>query len=319
MSNTGWSRSESPFHAGELAIHARMGTEAQVDKLGRRLIQEFMPEQHQRFFAQLPYVIVGTIDANGHPWASILVGSPGFLSAQSDRILRVTAQPLDHDPLTAILKPGIDIGMLGIELHSRRRNRLNGTVTRTYGEGFEVQVRQSFGNCPQYIQARSLEWQDDRSPSPIYPITSLAAPEAAMIRAADTFFIATAYQVPSAAGGIDVSHRGGKPGFVRMDDDRTLTFPDFAGNCLFNTFGNLEMNPRAGLLFIDFNQGDVLYLTGYAEVIWEGDEILAYAGAERLVRFRLEQGYRVEESLPWRWSVPEFSPFLKSMGEWQME
>jgi uncharacterized protein len=206
MSNSGWTHPESPFHSGELAIHARMGIEAQMDKLGRRLIWESMPEPHQRFFAQLPYVIVGTIDPTGHLWASILVGSPGFLTAQSDRILQVMTQPLVGDPLAAILEPGIGIGMLGIELHSRRCNRLNGVVTTTHAEGFEVQVRQSFGNCPQYIQARNFELQDNRSAKSIDQITSLGELEQAMIAAADTFFIATAYQAPAAAGGVDVSH-----------------------------------------------------------------------------------------------------------------
>jgi uncharacterized protein len=115
---------------------------------------------------------------------------------------------------------------------------------------------------------------------------------------------------------VDVSHRGGKPGFVRIDDDQTLTVPDFSGNFYFNTFGNLELNPRAGLLFVDFAQGNLLYLTGTAQVIWEGAEISTYEGAERLFRFRLNQGYRVEGSLPLRWSTPEFSPFLEHTGSW---
>jgi len=123
---------------------------------------------------------------------------------------------------------------------------------------------------------------------------------------------ATAYQDKSAgaARGVDVSHRGGKPGFVRLNGEDTLTVPDFSGNCHFNTFGNLELNPRAGLLFVDFEQGNLLYLTGTAEVIWEGTEILTYPGAERLLRFHLVQGYRVEGSLPLRWSKPDFSRHL---------
>ncbi|MCU0566468.1 MAG: pyridoxamine 5'-phosphate oxidase family protein [Oculatellaceae cyanobacterium Prado106] len=142
----------------------------------------------------------------------------------------------------------------------------------------------------------------------------LGAAEQTLITQADTFFIATAYQASSAgaASGVDVSHRGGKPGFVRVNGDRTLTIPDFSGNLHFNTFGNLALNPHAGLLFIDFTAGHLLYLTGTAEVIWEGSEILDYAGAERLLRFLLCNGYRVERSLPLRWSDPEFSPFLIS-------
>ncbi|GAB4373347.1 MAG: hypothetical protein Kow00121_16500 [Elainellaceae cyanobacterium] len=321
MAIPGWTRSESPFHAGELAIQARFGAQERMDKVGRRVIREFLPEQHQQFFTQLPYVIVGTVDVFGNLWASILVGEPGFISSPDDRTLQVAAQPLFGDPLATTLADGIDIGMLGIELHTRRRNRMNGTITAIHANGFEVKVGQSFGNCPQYIQARMYQLKefDLTTPKPIHEITALSAPERMAIASADTFFIATAYQDTAAgsARGVDVSHRGGKAGFVRIDDDHTLTVPDFSGNCHFNTFGNLELNPRAGLLFVDFEQGNLLYLTGTAEVIWEGAEVSTYAGAERLLRFHLEHGYRVEGSLPLRWSTPEFSPFLDNTGSWE--
>lgn len=319
MASPAWTRTESPFHAGELAIHTRMGSQERMDKQGRRFIREYMPEQHQAFFAQLPYLIAGTVDAAGAPWASILVGEPGFLSSPDDRTLRVGASPLFGDPLATTLAGGIDIGLLGIELPTRRRNRLNGVVTAVDADGFTVQVAQSFGNCPQYIQARqsTLGAFDPTTSKPIVSISALGDTDRAMIAAADTFFIATAYQDESAgaAGGVDVSHRGGKPGFIRLEGD-TLTVPDFSGNCMFNTFGNLELNPRAGLLFMDFDRGTVLYLTGTAEVIWEGDEISTYPGAERLFRFQLNLGYRVENSLPLSWSEPEFSPFLDDTGPW---
>ncbi len=320
MAIPGWTHSESPFHAGELAIQARIGVQERMDKQGRRVIREFLPEQHREFFAQLPYVIVGTVDTSGHPWASILVGNPGFLSTPDERTLQVTAQPLFGDPLGANLAEGIDIGFLGIELPTRRRNRMNGIVTSIRNNSFEVQVQQSFGNCPQYIQARQSELQPFNvlDPKPIHRVDRFGEVEQAMIAMADTFFIATAYQATSAgmASGVDVSHRGGKPGFVKIDDDQTLTIPDFSGNNHFNTFGNLELNPHAGLLFIDFQQGDLLYLTGTAEVVWEGDEIYDYAGAERLLRFHLQWGYQVAGSLPLRWSEPEFSPFLEPLGSW---
>ncbi|NET04782.1 MAG: flavin-nucleotide-binding protein [Symploca sp. SIO2B6] len=320
MANPGWTRTESPFHTGELAIQARMGVQERMDKQGRRVIREYLPPQHRQFFAQLPYVIVGTVDGSGNIWASALVGEPGFLFSNDEHTLRVTAKPLFGDPLANNLADGVDIGFLGIELHTRRRNRLNGVVSLTDADGFEVHVRQSFGNCPQYIQARMFELVefDLATPKPIHEITALSEPERAMIAGADTFFIATAYQDQSAglASGVDVSHRGGKPGFVHIDGDDTLTVPDFSGNCHFNTFGNLELNPHAGLLFMDFEQGDLLYLTGTAEVIWEGDQISNYAGAERLFCFHLEKGYRVDGSLPLRWSKPEFSPFLENTGSW---
>lgn len=320
MTNAGWLRLESPFHAGERAIHDRFGLQKRMEQQGRRMVREHLTDQHQQFVAQLAYVIVGTVDAADRPWTSILVGAPGFLTAPNDGTLQVTAQPLFGDPLATTIIKDMDIGLLGIELHTRRRNRLNGKISEIRDDGFDVQIRQSFGNCPQYIQDRmfALDAIDPTLPKTIDPIVTFGTAERSMITAADTFFITTAYQDPSAgaAKGVDVSHRGGKPGFVRIDDDRTLTIPDFSGNFHFNTFGNLALNPNAGLLFLDFNQGHLLYLTGTAEVIWEGAEIRLYEGAERLLRFHLDRGYRVEKSLPLRWSEPEFSPFLDRMGNW---
>jgi uncharacterized protein len=317
--STGWTHTESPFHAGELAIQTRLGIQERIDRQGRRFIREYLTEQHQQFFAQLPYLIVGTVDASDNLWASMLAGEPGFLSSPNDRTLEIAAKPRLGDPLAVILTSGIEIGLLGIELHTRRRNRLNGIVKSVQMDGFTVQVKQSFGNCPQYIQARTVDWHNIELniSETAHEVTALSA-EQAMIAASDTFFIATAYQDESAgfAKGVDVSHRGGKPGFVRIDNDHTLTIPDFSGNGHFNTFGNLELNPRAGLLFVDFEQGNLLYLTGTAEVVWEGAEISTYAGAERLMRFHLLKGYRVAGSLPWRWSAPEMSPFLDRMGSW---
>lgn len=320
MAISGWTHTQSPFHAGELAIQARLGVQEQMDRQGRRVIREFLPEQHRQFFAQLPFLIAGTVDAVGNPWASILVGTPGFLSTPNDHTLHIAATPLFGDPLATTLTNGIDIGLLGIELPTRRRNRLNGTVIATQNDRIEVQVKQCFGNCPQYIQARRSELAEfDREKAQlVHSIERFGEPERTIVTTSDTFFIATAYRAESAgaASGVDVSHRGGKPGFVRIDDDYTLTIPDFVGNNHFNTFGNLELNPRAGLLFIDFEQGSLLYLTGTAKVIWEGAEILAYAGAERLLRFQLDRGYLVQGSLPLSWSAPEFSPFLNRMGSW---
>lgn len=328
MENRGWAQTDSPFHPGELAMQARLGVQDRIDRQGRRMIRNYLPEQHREFFAQLPYVLVGTVDSDGRPWASILMGEPGFISSpagegaapEEHRTLCIDAQPLYGDPLHSTLAVGADIGLLGIELHSRRRNRINGTVTTLRPEGFTVAVGQSFGNCPQYIQARRFDLRsvDLSAPKPVHALTALGDLDREMIAVADTFFIATAYQdaAAGAASGVDVSHRGGQPGFVRIDDPQTLTIPDFSGNLHFNTFGNLALNPRAGLVFLDFDRGNLLYLTGTAEVIWEGEAVATYAGAERLLRFHLEKGYRVEGSLPLGWSAPELSPFLHNTGPW---
>ena len=320
MASPGWTRTQSPFHKGELALQARLGAQERMDKQGRRFIRDYFTEQHRTFFAQLPSVLVGTVDEGGNPWASILAGQPGFLSTPDNRTLQVAARPLFGDPLSHMLAKGIDIGFLGIELPTRRRNRANGVVADIQDDGFSVHLVQAFGNCPQYIQSRNHEWTsaDSTAPPTMQEFESLSAGDRADIATADTFFIATAYQDEFAglAKGVDVSHRGGKPGFVRIDLDGTLTVPDFSGNCHFNTFGNVEVNPRAGLLFVNFDRGNLLYLTGAAEVIWEGDEVDAFIGAERLFRFRTTRGYRVNGSLPLRWTAPEYSPSLERTGTW---
>lgn len=321
MLNPGWSHLESPFHAGEQAIQERVGVRAQIEAQGRRIIRDYLIEQHQQFYAQLPFLIAGTVDVNGQPWASILVGAPGFVFAPDDRTLQVNSKPLVGDPIAESIAVGSDIGLLGIEFSTRRRNRINGTITAVTPDGFTVQVGQSFGNCPQYIQSRTVKWRESIvSPASASTFSALSAPAIAMIAASDTFFIATASQGGKSypVQGVDVSHRGGKPGFVRLDDDRTLTFPDFAGNLHFSTIGNLLLNPVAGLLFIDFDRGDLLYLTGQAEVIWDSS-VAAFAGAERLIRFQLLQGCRVEASLPLRGSTPNYSPFLDRAGSWTSE
>ncbi|NEQ43752.1 MAG: flavin-nucleotide-binding protein [Leptolyngbya sp. SIOISBB] len=319
----GWQPAESPFHPGEQAIQTKLGGRDRMETLGRRMIRDFLPEQHQQFYAQLPYFLVGTVDRDGHPWVSILVGEPGFISTPHDRTLHIAAQPLLGDPLANHLAVGLDIGFLGIELHTRRRNRVNGVVRAMTPDGFDVEVRQTFGNCPKYIQARQFDLQafEPTATKPIQTLTQLGDAEREAIAAADTFFIATAYldDTASLAKGVDVSHRGGQPGFIRVEGN-TLTVPDFTGNGFFNTFGNIEVNPRAGLLFIDFDQGNLLYLTGRAEVIWDGDpEIERYAGAERLFRFHLTTGVHVAGGLPLSGSPTELSPFLKETGPWLPE
>ncbi|MEO0867777.1 MAG: pyridoxamine 5'-phosphate oxidase family protein, partial [Cyanobacteria bacterium J06642_11] len=268
----GWQKDESPFHPGEQTVQTRVGGRDRTEAMGRKMVRSFLPEQHRQFYAQLPHLLVGTVDAEGNPWASMLVGEPGFISTPDDRTLHIAAQPLLNDPLVKNLTVGSKVGFLGIELHTRRRNRVNGVVSEITPDGFSVTVEQTFGNCPKYIQARQFNLQnfDNTTVKPVDAFTVLDRVKRDAIAAADTFFIATAYLDDEAdvTHGVDISHRGGSPGFVRVDGN-TLTIPDFSGNGIFNTFGNIEVNPRAGLLFIDFDKGNLLYLTGQAEVIWD--------------------------------------------------
>ncbi|MBL8706712.1 MAG: pyridoxamine 5'-phosphate oxidase family protein [Rhodospirillales bacterium] len=314
------------FHDGERALQARLGLAERLEQTGSRMVRDFMPDQHRDFFAMLPFLIVGSLDTKGRPWASILAGQPGFVQSPDPQTLTVAARPGFGDPLAENLSTGVPLGLLGIQPETRRRNRMNGRAMLLGSAGFAVEVDQSFGNCPKYIQARSprfvAEPETMRQEKPVLAESALLSDRAqAMVEGTDTFFLASASANPAQGGnqGVDVSHRGGKPGFVRVTRENgraVLTVPDFSGNMLFNSFGNLQVNPRAGLLFADFATGDLLYLTGTAEVIWDGPEVAAFAGAERLMRFTLEEGRLVPGALPLRWSRPVYAPQLAATGEW---
>ncbi|SIT32986.1 pyridoxamine 5'-phosphate oxidase family protein [Achromobacter sp. MFA1 R4] len=310
----------SPWHAGERQLQNHTGVAARMDLVGRKVIRDYMPDQHREFFAQLPFLVAGAVDAQGDPWAGILEGEPGFAASPDPHTLRIAAMPDTDDPLRAGLGPGKAVGLLGIELHTRRRNRMNGRIQAWDGKRFDVAVAQSFGNCPQYIQSRDFYFS--RSPSLRFAAAlpgqaGLDAAARALIAAADTFFVASYVDREDGDGGrsVDVSHRGGKPGFVRVDGD-VLTIPDFSGNRFFNTLGNLVANPVAGLLFIDFERGDVLQLTGRAEVVLDGPEIAQFQGAERLWRVHVRRVVRRPGALALRWRFESWSPTALATGRW---
>jgi predicted pyridoxine 5'-phosphate oxidase superfamily flavin-nucleotide-binding protein len=321
--NVAQQETASPFHPGEQQAQERMGVRDKLEKVGRKHIRDHLPDQHREFYATLPFVLLGTVDEQGRPWASLVAGRPGFMSTPDARCLEIASQPLFGDPLIGTLKPGAEVGLLGIQPETRRRNRLTGQVNSTGPETISINVDHTFGNCPKYIQTRVVEVRPGiDTPQAERPTTASDRFDAyvrALIERADTLFIATAYlEGPdTSARGADVSHRGGRPGFVRVEDDRTFVFPDFSGNLHFNTVGNILSNPKAGFLFVDFDSGDLVYMTGEAEVIWEGEEVEAFAGAERLIRFRAETVIRVEGSLPLRFDFGEYSPNLERTGSWQ--
>ncbi len=313
---------DATFHAGELALQERTGSLSRLAEIGPRFIRDYMPQQHRDFFAQLPFLLVAGVDAQGQPWASVRVGPPGFAVSPDPRTLQVRARPLPHDPLAGAILAGAPIGLLGIEPHTGRRNRLNGRIARCDDDGFAVEVGQSFGNCAKYIQARRPELMRADGIAPIaHRLQSLDEPARALVGRADTFFIATAHpqaaQGAARAFGVDVSHRGGKPGFIRIEAGDGLTVPDFAGNSYFNTLGNLALNPRCGLLFIDFDHGDLLYLAARGEIVMEDSQVRAFAGAQRLMRLRVVSALRVAAALPLRWSPAQLSPALAGTGAWR--
>jgi len=311
----------SPWHAGELAMQRSAGSADKLATRGHLLLRDHLIDQHRQFYPQLPFIVAGAVDRTGDAWATILSGKPGFLQSPDPHRLSIAAARDPLDPADRGMNDGDAVGLLGIELHTRRRNRLNGLVRRTSSQAFDVAVQQSFGNCPQYIQLRDFAFVREPLPALEAPreLARLDDRARAMIAGADTFFVASYVEDAARGRAVDVSHRGGRPGFVRVGADGVLTIPDFSGNRFFNTLGNLLANPKSGLLFVDFDTGDLLQLTGDSAVILSSPEIALIQGAERLWRFAPRRiVYRRDAlALRWRFQPDGWSPQSLRSGTWR--
>lgn len=310
-----------PWHAGEVSLQRLTGSAEQLARHGHRIFGSTLSEQHRNFYPRLPFAVLGAVDPEGAGWATLRAGNPGFLSSSDPSRLHISTARDADDPAERGLGDGDAVALLGIELHTRRRNRLNGTVARSGSDSFDVVVGQAYGNCPQYIQLRDFEFvRDPAAPAPAGArhLARLDARAREMIATADTFFVASYVDLDDGRRQVDVSHRGGRPGFVRAAQDDVLTIPDFAGNQFFNTLGNFLVNPRAGLVFVDFETGDLLQLSGTAQVVLDDPEIATFAGAERLWRFTPQKIVYRADAVPLRWTFePDgWSPESLRTGSW---
>lgn len=304
------------WHPGEIEAQKRAGSHEQMQTMGARAIQPTLSEQQRQFFTQLPLVMAAAEDAGGRLWATALAGNPGFIQSPAPNTLVVRSSPSSLDPLADALTPGSEIGLLGINLGNRRRNRVNATIAAATGDRLELSVKQAFGNCPKYIQLRQQRQNPDFGPSGSSEFTSINDDLAGFLRRSDTCFIASLFSDhnPQANRGIDISHRGGRPGFVVPTDEQTLLIPDYAGNNYFNTIGNLMRDPRAALLFFNFSRGHLVHLSGHCEVVWKEEETLPFDAVQRMLRFRLERGRVVRKGLPFIYGAADFSPFNPPTG-----
>ncbi|CAM4153202.1 pyridoxamine 5'-phosphate oxidase family protein [Bordetella tumulicola] len=307
------------WHEGEKFIQEKVGVAERMEAVGQRVVRDFMPDQHRAFYAQLPFIVLGSVDSEGNAWATFLEGRPGFMSSSTPTTLDIAARPSPADPAGRGMIEGASVGLLGIEMHTRRRNRMNGVLSNI-DLGLRVEVDQSFGNCPRYIQLRDFSFDRDPNGSFAGQVEALAAMDPAareLIERADAFFVAS-YADREDRRQVDVSHRGGKAGFVRVAGDGTLTIPDFDGNLFFSTLGNIFLNGQAGLLFVDFETGDMLQMTGDAEVVFDSPEIAVFQGAERLWTFRARKMVRRLGGLALRWAFQDggWSDSSLMTGDW---
>ncbi len=294
----------STYHSGELEVQARAGVQHQAGRVGK-IISPAIPLAAQEFLCHQPIVVLSSVDTRGQVWVSMLTGKPGFLHATNDRVVAIDSAVPEHDPLRENLQANPNIGVLAIEFATRRRMRVNGRG-ELRDNSVMIYAEQVYSNCPKYIQAREWELSDiTPQASNTSRSSALTMPQQAWVKQADTFFIGSFHP----QSGADASHRGGNPGFVTVLDEKTLLWPDYIGNNMFNTLGNITAYPQAGLLFVDFDKGATLQLTGTAKVIWDMSHAVEFPGAQRLVEFQCKEVIEMQNAIPLRWMFHDYSPF----------
>jgi uncharacterized protein len=373
---------EVPYHDGELEVQKRLGVHEQVMTHGPKAMRPFMPQQHIDFFMNQPFVVAAARehDNDNKMWATLLFAAAGthedqdqtqdtyvtsstnFITSPDPTRLTINTQPLQGDALQHSFQPGTDLGLLGIEFATRRRNRVMGRVVdveeveeerarrddddetekKKKKTAIEFRVDISVGNCPQYIKPRDWWTVNPISPASTTPQTNeeedtcAAGPKSKrhrshprpdrlndeqikQIRQAETVFIATGYRPSSDNNddndnityGNDASHRGGTAGFLKVSDDgKRVMIPDYAGNNMFMSIGNLVKDPRMGLTVPLYTTGGMIQMTGTTIVHWTSTEtdqdekykLEDFPGAQRWLEFVVDEVNELPAgSLPIRW------------------
>ncbi len=273
-------------HAGELLLQRRAGI---TKPLGSARARPEIPPAAAAFLRAQRMLVIGSPDDRGRVWAGTLTGPEGFADPVGERLIEIGALPAG--PLSGLFEEDHDIGILGIEPATRRRMRANGRARRE-GDRLVVRTEQVYSNCPKYLQKREPTPAATLAKGPVTTGDRLTRAQRRWIGTADTFFVATHVD----GLGSDVSHRGGNPGFVRVAGDRRLSWPEYPGNLMFMTLGNLRLNAACGLLFLDWESGHGLHLTGRAAIAGDG------------VAFEVDEVVEVPGEVPLTWRFVEFSP-----------
>lgn len=275
-------------HSGEQAVQARVGATFP----GRT--RDVIPPVAAQFAATREFCVVAGLGQGDHVWTTMLAGPQGFVRAVGEHAVLVRALPRSVDPLAGLVAAGGPVGLLLYDDH--RRMRVNGDARRT-SDGFIVHADQVFSNCGRYISNRR-GLPVGRLPADVATGRELTWGQRDLIRSADTFFVGSRHPDGSA----DASHRGGNPGFVRVDAANVLRWPDYDGNNLFMTLGNITLDPRVGLLFLDWARGTLLQVAGRAEIDWSAEAAAELPGAQRVVRLEVDAVRETTHGVPMTWT-----------------
>ncbi|KAA8498935.1 3-ketosteroid-9-alpha-monooxygenase, ferredoxin reductase component [Porphyridium purpureum] len=310
-----------PFHQGEVAIQRKARTVGMALENGA-VIATNVPLHKKHDIESAQTVIVSSVDpVHGHVWVSPAMRFSGKILSMDPELgqaLHIDAPAVFHPTdiffentkgsAAAAVSP---VGVLAIDFANRARYRTNGIVVGSSeaGERIDIHVKEAFPNCPKYITRRKLpDNMADVTPFNVAAVPIVAhsglSPEArALVERADTLFLGTFFE-PT---GADANVRGGNPGFIRVFDDQNGTrieFDDYRGNGMFQSLGNLDVNPRAGITVIDFQHGSVVQITGDAFVVWDDQDL-----TRRKVALHVSQVRFTRHAFNYHWDLCEYSPY----------
>ncbi|KAH7397784.1 oxidoreductase-like protein [Cadophora sp. MPI-SDFR-AT-0126] len=317
---------DAGWHAGEQEMHKLLRVPVQDNPT-----QPYLTPQASNSLIRSPLIALGTLDEEGRPWTTLWGGEAGFARAIAQGIIGVrTTVDREYDPVLKVLLgdkadgevvqvqgTGKMVSGLTINLETRKRVKLYGRMVAgalaATEEGIgEVQlvvkIEQSLGNCPKYLNKKQIV---PHIPQPELVSSNLLLPQAAvdLLAKADLFFISSSNHESD----MDCNHRGGPPGFVRVlsntEGEVTLVYPEYSGNRLYQTLGNLRTTPRAGLVIPNFETGDVLYVTGTTEILIGKDATDLISHTNLAVKIKVEATRFVSDGLAFRGHDGEFSPY----------
>ncbi len=302
-----------PFHEGEIAVQERAG-ERDIGRRRHTIISPRIVPGALPFLAQQRLIALSVAGEDAHLWTSVWCGQAGFVRSDDGERVTITRSLMTvapDDPVLGRLAVGRDTGLLAIELTTRRRLRINGRVERLSPDEIVVHVRESVPNCPKYIQRRQPR-EVPAAPGPSRPGASghtIDDERRALVERADTAFVGSLHP----ARGVDASHRGGEPGFIQVLDATTLRVPDYAGNSMFLTLGNFEVDPRASLAVVDFDRARVVSFSGRARLRFTG-ELPGHptGGTGRYWEFSVREWVEFDLPPAMRWDLLDSSPFNPS-------
>jgi len=307
---------QSVFHQGELAIQQR-ADESDIAQRNSVVVKKHIINGALPFIAQQVMTVISSTDENNHIWTSVLLGQQGFISALDDQHIVINPQQMisqPADPLWRNIEKNSQVGLVVIELSTRRRLRVNGNINRIDDGKYEVTVAQAYPNCPKYIQRRQPVLSNDvltyKAPEPEFG-KALTSMQVELISKSDSFFVGSGVDNHHN----DASYRGGAPGFVNVINKHELLIPDYQGNSMFNTLGNFQENPNAGLVFIDFTDNKLVQLTGTAKILWDqSDDSNNTGGTKRYWRFSIQAWQETKLPTGLNWTFFDYSPHNPKAG-----